>query len=395
MKKLIALVLATLMMVSMLAACSSGDDAPAESAAPAESMPAESATPEESTPASGELTEVVYVLPRTAEVLEDTPFWVAQNLGFLEEEGLTLKMEQAFGTTDMRMVATGNADFAAPGPSFTLSGIAEGLPIKVVSSYDAINIWGMCVLTGSEVQTWEDMIGAQEKYGRKLTVALGDASWEALVVPTLVAAGVSIEDDIEFVVAGENRYVQVAEGNLDMLFSWPGEAWQLIGQNYDFKYIDGNEVLQTNSNSIITNLDNIENRPEVVQGFVTALAKSIYFVKYNPEAAAAVSCDQWPNIDVTWKAAVYVQEGRAYQMFGAPGSADEQMILDGNIGTSWEDKWQLNVDTAVETGVISEPIAMEDIFTNEFVDNSWDKAEVEAIADAYDVEATKARYEAE
>ena len=49
-----------------------------------------------------------------------------------------------------------------------------------------------------------------------------------------------VKNDLEFVVAGENRYVQVAEGKLDMLFTWPGECWQLIGQNYDFRYIDGN-----------------------------------------------------------------------------------------------------------------------------------------------------------
>jgi ABC-type nitrate/sulfonate/bicarbonate transport system substrate-binding protein len=341
--------------------------------------------------AEGELREITYVLPRTAEVLEDTPFWVAQNLGYLAEEGLTLKMEQAFGTTDLKMVATGQADFAAPGPSFILAGIEEGLPIKVVSAYDAIN---MCVLNNSKVQTWDDMKGAVEKYGKKLTVALGDASWEMLVTPTLVAAGVDPVKDIEWVVAGENRYIQVAEGKLDMLFTWPGEAWQLIGQGYDFKYIDGDDVLKTNSNSIITNLDLIKNEPEVVQGFVTALAKSIYFVKYNPEAAAAVSCNQWPNIDVTWTAALYVQQGRAYQMFGAPGGPDEQKLLD-NIGFSWEDKWMLNVKVAKESGVIKTDLTADQIFTNEFFDNTWDRAKVEADADSYDVASAKARYKAE
>lgn len=370
MKKLVAMVLAAVLPLSM-GTMAFGEEAEAK-----------------------DLRTVKMCLARTAEVLEDTPFWVAQNLGYFEEEGLTIEMIETFGTTDCKMVATGQADFAVPGPSLILQSIEQGLPIKVVSSYDAINIWGLCVLKDSPYQTFDDIAGAVEKYGRKLTVALGDASWESLVTPTLVAAGIDPAEDLEFVVAGDNRFVQVAEGALDILFSWPGEAYQLIGQGYDFNYLDGNEVLKTNSNSIITNLDMIENEPEVVEGFCRALAKGIYFTKYNKNAAAAVSCNQWPNIDVTWKAAVYVQEGRSYQMFGPEGGEEEQTLID-NIGISWEDKWQLNVDCMLDSGVISTDIPMEDIYTNDFVDLTWDKAQVEADADAYDWESAAARYEAE
>ncbi len=346
------------------------------------------------TAAEGGLRKVRMVLPADLERLEDTPYWAAIRMGYFEEEGLDVEMMSAFGTTDAKMVATGNAEFAAPGPMFTLASIEEGLPIKVVSAYDAINIWGMCVLKDGKIQDWEDMKNARQKYGRKLTVALGDASWEMLVTPTLVAAGVDPKNDIEWVVAGENRYIQVAEGNLDMLFSWPGEAWQLIGQGFDFIYIDGNEVLKTNSNSIITSEKLIKEDPEMVEGFVRGLAKGVYFTKYNPEAGAALSCDQWPNIDVTWKAAYYVQEGRNYQMFGPTGGEEEKKLLD-NIGYNWPDKWQLNVDVALSSGTIKKAIPLDRIFTNDFFDNTWDKSQVEADADAYDVEKTKARYELE
>ncbi|WP_186565809.1 ABC transporter substrate-binding protein [Lawsonibacter celer] len=391
MKKLLATLLAGALAVS-LAAC--GNSGAGNSPAPSSSAPVGTDTPAPATgEPSGELRTVKMCLTRTAEVLEDTPFWVAENLGYLAEEGLKLEMIETIGTTDCKMVATGQADFAVPGPSLILQSIEQGLPIKVVCAYDAINIWGLCVLNDSPYQTFEDMKDAVSKYGHKLTVALGDASWESLVTPTLVAAGIDPAEDLEFVVAGDNRYVQVAEGALDILFTWPGEAYQLIGQGYDFKYIDGNDVLKTNSNSIITNTNLIANEPEVVEGYVRALCKGIYFTKYNPEAAAAVSCDQWPNIDITWKAAVYVQEGRNYQMFGPEGGEEETKLLE-NIGISWEDKWQLNVDSMLESGVISTEIPVEDIFTNDFVDTTWDRSQVEADADAYDWEATAARYEA-
>ena len=400
MKKITALLLALLMLLSMVACSSKATDATTPDSTPDTTNATETTdaktddTKAEDTASTGELRTVKFCLTRTAEVLEDTPFWVAQNLGYAAEEGLDIEMIETIGTTDCKMVATGQADFAVPGPSLILQSIEEGLPIKVVCAYDAINIWGLCVLKDAPFQSFEDIVDAQEKYGRKLTIALGDPSWESLVTPTLVAAGIDCSEDVEFVVAGDNRFVQVAEGNLDILFSWPGEAYQLIGQGYNFNYIDGHEILQTNSNSIITSLDMIKNEPDVIRGFVRALCKGMYFTKYNPNAAAAVSCAQWPNIEVTWKAAVYVQEGRAYQMFGKPGSDTESERL-ANLGLCTDEGWQLNVDTMIASGVISKEIPMEDIYTNEFVDTTWDRSEVEADADAYDWESVAARYEAE
>ncbi|MEA5014162.1 MAG: ABC transporter substrate-binding protein [Candidatus Limiplasma sp.] len=343
-------------------------------------------------PGLAEMKEFTYVVPRTVESLEDSPFHIAIKL--LEKEGYTMHIQEAFGTTDSKMVATNQAQFCGPGPLYVLSAIAEGLPLKAVIGYDAINIWGIGVLSTSPIQSFEDMIGAQEKYGHKLTVALGDPSWEMLITPTLLAAGVDVANDLEFVVAGENRYVQVAEGKLDMLFTWPGECWQLQGQNYDFVYIDGNEVLKTNSNPLVTSTMLIETEPELVQAFVTAMQKAIYAVHYKPEAAAAIMADVFPNIDVTWKAAKYIQEGRNYQMFGKPGSETEARIL-SKIGFNWEDTWQLNVQAALDSGTISEPLTMEQIYTNEFIRDDIDYSEVEAFMDGIDIEAVASRYAAE
>ena len=223
-------------------------------------------------PAFAAMTEITYCVPRTVECLEDSPFHIAKAL--LAEQGITMNIQETFGTTDTKMVATNQAQFCGPGPFYVLSAIAEGLPIQAIVAYDAINIWGMAVPSDSPIKSFDDMIGAQEKYGRKLTVALGDPSWEGLVTPTLIAAGVDIKNDLEFVVAGENRYVQVAEKKLDMLFSWPGETWQLIGQNYDFVYIDGNDILKTNSNPLCTSLYMIENEPDTVRAFVEAMQQA-------------------------------------------------------------------------------------------------------------------------
>ena len=343
-------------------------------------------------PGFAAMTEFTYCVPRTVECLEDSPFHIAKAL--LAEQGITMNIQETFGTTDIKMVATNQAQFCGPGPFYVLSAVAEGLPVKAVVGYDAINIWGMAVPSDSPIQSFADMIGAQEKYGRKLTVALGDPSWEGLVTPTLVAAGIDVANDLEFVVAGENRYVQVAEKKLDMLFSWPGETWQLIGQNYDFVYIDGHEILQTSSNPLVTSTYMIENEPELVRAFVEAIQQAVYAVRYNPEAAAAIMADAFPNIEVTWKAAKYIQEGRVYQMFGKAGSDTEAKILEC-VGKQSEEAWQLNLDAALASGTIAEAVDLADVYTNEFVNENLDYSKVEAFMDAIDVASVAARYAAE
>lgn len=342
--------------------------------------------------ALAEMTEFTYCVPRTVECLEDSPFHIAQAL--LAEQGITMNIQETFGTTDTKMVATNQAQFCGPGPFYVLSAVAEGLPIKAVVAYDSINIWGIAVTSDSEIKSFEDMIGAQEKYGKKLTVALGDPSWEMLITPTLKAAGIDVANDIEFVVAGENRYVQVAEKKLDMLFTWPGECWQLIGQNYDFIYIDGNEILKTSSNPLVTSNYMIENEPELVRAFAEAMQQAIYAVHYNPEAAAAIMADAYPNIEVTWKAAKYIQEGRVYQMFGEAGSETEAKILEC-VGKQSEEGWKLNMEAAIDCGFITEELPLEDVFTNEFINENLDYSKVEAFMDAVDIASVSARYAAE
>jgi len=381
-KRFIGILLAVVLIIASLAACTPAP-APVESKAPESSAPAASSpaasSPAASSPAAEEpkkLTPVKFVLPRTIEVLEDTPFWVAKTQGYWEEEGLDVSIEQSFGTTDGKMVATGQAEFAVPGPSYIITQVANGLPIKAVFQYDAVNIWCMAFRKDSGIKTWADMKGK--------TVALGDASWELLITPTLVAAGLDPKKDLEFIVAGENRFTMVQEKKIDLLFTWIGEVYQLIPQGFEFDFLYGDDILKNCSNAIITSTDLIQNKPELVEGFCRGLAKGMYFNYINPEAGADISCAKFPAIDISWKGAVAVQNGRVAQNFGFTPEANKQ--LTEKIGNAFQDKWQLTMDWTVKTvEELSAAVPLDQIYTNQFIDaaNNWDKAAVEAAAKNY------------
>lgn len=376
MKKLIALLLVLAMALS-LAAC--GEKAPVEEApveeAPVEEAPVEEAPGEDAAEEPKELTKVTLVMPRGVETLVDAIFWTADKMGYFEENGIEFELQEATGT-DIQMVAAGQADFACPAPSAILPALEAGLDIVAVDQYGAWNIFGFSALNGSGIDTWEDLNGK--------TIALGDASWEGLCQPLLDAAGVT---GTQYVVAGDNRYVQVEEGKIDVLFTWLDEIYLLQAQGYDFNYIDGNEVLKNSANCIVCSTEMAENNPEVVQGFIKAIQMGSYFLAMNPEAAADIVLEKFPQLasTVDFAGAVGVMNAIKVQTYGMTDEDFE--IMSNPTGYFFKEKWDLNIEANVSSGIISAPIAHEDIYTNQFVENGMteeDKARVEADAAAYE-----------
>lgn len=323
---------------------------------------------------SKELKDVIYVFPRTLEVLEDTPFWVALKMGYFEEEGLNVVLKDG-GSDDIKMVVAKQATFAGPSPNMVLTAIESGMPIKSFFQYDVINIFGFAVPDDSEIKTWEDLKGK--------TIALGYPAWEAIFTPVLAAAGLDVKNDIKFQVVGEQRAALVKEGKIDVLATWIGEIYQLNGVGMGFRYIDGNEVLQNSANSIVAHVDTLENEPEIAEGFARALAKGMYFVYMNKEAGADIVLERFPMFQskIDWDAAVAIQDGRIAQMFGF--TDEEHKYFIENIGLHNKKRWDENIKWAVNTGVIKNAIDNEKIYVNSYVDKTWDKSKVETDAKNY------------
>jgi ABC-type nitrate/sulfonate/bicarbonate transport system substrate-binding protein len=320
------------------------------------------------------LKKVVFVVPRSMECMDDMALWAADYMGYFKEEGIAFEMQQAFGTTDIKMIATKNAQFGWPSPNLTLASIEQGLPVISVAQADAVNIFGMAVKTDSGIKTWADLKGK--------TIALGDAAWATIAAPTVTAAGLDPKKDIKYIVAGDSRYQMVSEGKIDALFTWISEYNQLKGQGFKFNYLDGNKVLPVCANSVITNTAYLKSDPKMVSGFVRAWAKGIYFVKCNPEAATDIVLNKFPAIQISWDGAVGCAYGRIEQAFGTTPE-DTESILNAGIGHHFTDKWQNVIDWAQKTGAIKNKVAISKAFTNKYIDTKWDKAKVEADAKNY------------
>jgi hypothetical protein len=63
--------------------------------------------------------------------------------------------------------------------------------------------------------------------------------------------------------------------------------------------------------------------------------------------------------------------------------AERQEILDLGIGYQPRDRWQEVMNWAVRTGIISAPLDLDRVFTNDLLDFTWDREQVARDAAAY------------
>lgn len=370
MKRLVMLLLVLAMAFSVVA-CGSQPSAPG----PAPETPGSSDSGTDKEPAgeepspSTDLRQVKYVLPRGLEALDDAHVWAAIEMGYFEEEGLEVIVEQSIGTTDVRMVSFGQAEFCIPAPVGLMVAREAGMPLVSVFQIDTRENWAIAMKSDSDIKTWQDVKGKR--------VALGDAAWQTYFEVFLVAAGLEL-DDVEYVVAGENRAQAVQQDQADLVLTWEKEyqLWQAKGM--DFKVLRAEEIVPGCANSLIVTMDMVKNEPEVIEKFGRAYAKGLLFTKLNPEAAADIVTKKFPALNLSREEAYPAIEGLVY-------ITHDHHVEEFGYGWHDKDEWEIVKANGLLTDSFTEDIPVEEYYTNEFVEafNEFDPAQVEADAAAY------------
>ncbi len=373
-KAFVCVALATAL-VAGLAACSSApaSGSSAESAAPASSAAA-STEAAGSASAEGGLTEVTFVSPTALQSYDYLAIYAADYLGYFKEEGIKVKYVEQLGADDVKMVASGTAQFAYPSPGVYNSCIDAGITnVKAIMNYDSVQIFGVALNKSAGIKDWADLKGKD--------VALYNEAWSSLMSPLLDKAGMKLED-VNMVSYGDGRYEAVKSGKAPAMATWLSEYYQLVGQGYDLDYLDGNKICPQVSNSLVTSDELIQSNPDLVKKFVRAMTKAMYFCYLNPDAAADITLLTCPNLQIDWKGAQGATKGDVMQIFGT-SEEEQKKTIEAGIGLFDMTKAQNAADNLLKAGAISTAIDTSKYYSNDFVDTSWDKAKVEADAKAY------------
>ena len=362
-KRLISGLLAAAMSLGLLTGCggagSGGTDASADSAAAADG-----------------LTHVKWVSPSAVAAFDYCWMFVAQKMGYFEDEGLSVDIIENVDGSDAKYLASGSADFGGSSPAVGLSTVDVGATnIKAIVNQVSSNIFGFAYTKASGIKDWKDLEGKK--------VAIASESLTSIFNPILDAAGVD-SSKVEYVVFSNARYEALNSGAADAMATWLSEYQMCEGLGYtDWGFLSGNDVLPQIANSVWVNTDFAEKNPDAVTGFARAVTKAIYFCYKNPEAAADITFNAYPSIECTWDGAVGAVNGNVQGMVGQTEEEQNACIESHSIGVFDMDVVQQTMDNLLSGGSIRTALKAEDYYTNDYVDTTWDYADVDADAAAY------------
>lgn len=328
-----------------------------------------------------EANTVRWVSPRgTLDVLDDYPYWVAQQFGYFGD--LTTEIEPGPTSGQGRLVDAGQSDMSYSSPGVYSFDLEAGVPLVSVFQMGAYDVFDFAFPVGAGITDLTQLEGG--------TVLIGDASWEGICAPEFAQVGAD-PASIEYLVAGLSWQENLAQGQGDAALCWEGlrAQWESLG--YEFEYLLGLDFSEFPANSFQMRQADFEDpaMADTYTRYLRGWAMGLEFGHLNPRAATQIAMAARPQVS---------------EAFPDLAVAVESMMQLANVyrgdfatreGWGWANHgdWQLFFDTILEIGQITQAITAENVIKNEYVAgaNDFDAAQVQADAEGF---ALSAEFEA-
>ncbi len=217
----------------------------------------------------------------TAKAFQYTILPVAQERGYMKEEGIDMKLTYMQAGPSLQAVLAGSAQFSGAGSS-ALVGISKGnAPLKTVLALnDQVLQW---------VVARPNIAGPADLKGKRIATA-GVASLGTFMLRQLLASKYGIDGkDLVFMDPGPlNRLPSLMSGAADAAIVSAEERYQAVEQGMkDFMYL-GKE-LKNSWGTIATSDKFLKEQPKQMLGFARAIIKSLRYFRQDREGAIAAA----------------------------------------------------------------------------------------------------------
>ena len=281
-----------------------------------------------------------------------TPLYVAQKKGFYRNAGLKVTIEYGFEHDFVALAAQGQREFAVASGDQVIMARTNGLPITFVLQWYQRYPVALMAPKSKNINSLSDLAG--KTVGLPGFFGASYVGWKALVY----AGGID-ERSVNVKEIGFTQAAAVQQGLVDAAVVYiANEPIQLRNAGIPVNVIEVTNYINLVSNGIVVGEKLMNKSPDVVRGMVRATQKALIYSIENPDEAFRIARSVIPEIT------------------DAQASVQRQ-VLDvsielwkgAQIGRSSRKAWQDSVNFMRKTGLINKSLAVDDLFTNRFIES--------------------------
>jgi len=328
MKKIIALILAALILAASLAGCSSKRNE-----------------------SNGQtITVMLDWVPNT----NHTGLFVALANGYFEEEGIEVDIKERGQDASLVVVGQGRADFGiAAQEQVTCARTAENpQPVVAVAAILQRNTTGYMSLASENILTPRDFEGKVNGHNNMPT--------GLPIIETLMRLHGADPSTLRSVAhGGAIDAIHLLESEIDIVLvfrGWTGIQAELHGIDVNYVMIgEEDERFDIYTPIIISNESFLRQNPDAARKFMRAVSRGYEFAVSNPQEATEILHQYTPETDIELlrRSILYLSE------FYTDSN--------GRFGHMREDRWLMFSEFCMEHGIIERELEVDAAFTNEFL----------------------------
>lgn len=279
------------------------------------------------------------------------PMYVGLEKGYFTDAGFDVTLDYRLETDGVALVGQGEIPFAVASGEQVLLAREQGVPVRYVAAWYKDFPVGVAAKTSAGIITPQDLAG--KKVGLPGLYGANYIGLRAL----LSAVGMK-ESDVTLDSIGYNQVEVLAADQDDAVVIYvTNEPVQLAAQGYEVDVIPVSDYVQLTANGIVTSEEIIESDPEMVQRFVDAFLHALADAIADPEEAYQIS---EKYVEGLAEADQDVQK-EVLRLSIEFWAADP-------LGYSEPQAWANMQDILLEMGLLSDTLALDEAFTNQFIE---------------------------
>lgn len=227
-----------------------------------------------------DMTDMTFIVD-VAYVPKHAPFFSAVEQGFFEAEGINVELMPGSGSGNtVTSVDTGQVDAGWADYGVTILNQAEGAEVRQVNLIQGRSAYATVALESSGISEWDDLVGK--------TVATEGAGAMTAMWPLVVERAGFSDEEVEVVHAsGESKIPGLLAGQWDANISLSvTDVPLLVGEGETPAVLDWADLgIEFYGNGVVFPQQTIDDDPELVKSFNTALQKGFLWACANPDQA--------------------------------------------------------------------------------------------------------------